>query len=71
MNLLKTRFVLLTDIFGRFARPQPPVLIRRALSEDTFGQYPVDKGSDIFISIWNLHHSPELWDEPEAFKPER
>ncbi|GLC45871.1 hypothetical protein PLESTB_001447900 [Pleodorina starrii] len=51
--------------------PQPPVLIRRALQDDTFDQYLVPAGSDLFISVWNLHRSPKLWDEPDKFKPER
>jgi cytochrome P450 len=28
-------------------------------------------GADLFISVWNLHHSPYLWKDPEAFRPER
>ena len=59
--------------------PQPPLLIRRALSEDVLppglggapGGYPIGKGADIFISVWNLHHSPHLWPDPEAFRPAR
>lgn len=51
--------------------PQPPILIRRALEADTLGGYTIEKGQDIFISVWNLHRSPELWDEPEAFNPDR
>lgn len=43
--------------------PQPPILIRRALADDTLPSglngdpkgYPVGKGADIFISVWNLH----------------
>lgn len=35
--------------------PQPPVLIRRALEPDDFAGYHVAEGSDIFISVWNLH----------------
>ena len=35
--------------------PQPPVLIRRALEEDNLAGYTVAPGSDLFISIWNLH----------------
>ncbi|KAG2433939.1 hypothetical protein HYH02_012484 [Chlamydomonas schloesseri] len=51
--------------------PQPPVLIRRALQDDQFDQYTVPAGSDLFISVWNLHRSPKLWDEPDKFKPDR
>lgn len=31
----------------------------------------VPKNSDIFISVWNLHHSAKSWDEPNAFNPDR
>jgi cytochrome P450 len=59
--------------------PQPPILIRRALADDVLppglngapGGYPIGKGADLFISVWNLHHSPHLWKDPEAFRPER
>jgi cytochrome P450 family 97 subfamily B polypeptide 3 len=59
--------------------PQPPILIRRALSDDVLpaglngaeGGYPIGKGADLFISVWNLHRSPHLWKDPDAFKPER
>ena len=51
--------------------PQPPVLIRRALEDDQFDNYTVEKGADIFISVWNLHHSPDLWKDPEVFNPDR
>ena len=29
------------------------------------------RGQDIFISTWNLHRSPAIWDRPEDFVPER
>jgi beta-ring hydroxylase len=51
--------------------PQPPVLIRRSLESDVLGKYPIKKGEDIFISLWNLHRSPHLWENPEDFNPER
>ena len=43
--------------------PQPPILIRRALGDDTLPAplngdpqgYPISKGADLFISVWNLH----------------
>lgn len=51
--------------------PQPPVLIRRSLEEDVLGKYRISKGEDIFISVWNLHRSPALWEDPDVFRPER
>lgn len=51
--------------------PQPPVLIRRALEDDVIGGFKVNKGSDMFISVWNLHRSPVLWEDPDAFNPDR
>jgi beta-ring hydroxylase len=43
----------------------------RALEDDVFDEYTVPAGSDIFISVWNLHRSPQLWPEPNAFNPDR
>jgi len=59
--------------------PEPPVLIRRARKEDTLppgGTNLKDgvkmlRGTDIFISTWNLHRSPELWENAEKFDPTR
>ena len=59
--------------------PQPPILIRRALSDDVLPAglngdptgYPIGAGADLFISVYNLHRSPHLWSEPDAFVPER
>ncbi|KAL4853371.1 Cytochrome P450 97B2 [Chlorella vulgaris] len=33
--------------------------------------YPIGKGADLFISLWNLHRSPHLWKDPDTFRPER
>lgn len=59
--------------------PQPPLLIRRSLAPDTLPPglggppegYPIGKGADLFISVWNLHRSPHLWKDPDTFRPER
>jgi len=61
--------------------PQPPILIRRALSDDTLPgglsppegvtEFPIAKGADIFMSTWNLHRSPLLWKDPDTYRPER
>lgn len=59
--------------------PEPPILIRRARTADSLPPggsslrdgVKVLRGTDIFISTWNLHRSPELWDDPEKFDPTR
>lgn len=57
--------------------PAPPVLIRRLL-EDTVlpkGSSPkptrVRRGTDFFINVYSLHRSPDLWEEPDRFDPDR
>ena len=41
--------------------PHPPVLLRRALVPDELpGGYQVAKGQDVMISVYNIHHSPQV-----------
>merc|ERR1711957_889115 len=59
--------------------PEPPVLIRRARIEDTLPPGGTDmkngvkilRGTDIFISTWNLHRSEELWENAAKYDPTR
>ncbi|XP_043706032.1 carotene epsilon-monooxygenase, chloroplastic [Telopea speciosissima] len=52
--------------------PHPPVLIRRAEVSDVLpGNYRVDPGQDIMISVYNIHHSSQVWERAEEFVPER
>jgi cytochrome P450 len=52
--------------------PQPPVLLRRALDDDVLPQgFRVPRGADVFISTWNVHMSPDIWENPETFDPTR
>lgn len=59
--------------------PEPPLLIRRARAEDSLPPGGTDlkegvkvlRGTDIFISTWNLHRSPELWENADKFDPTR
>ena len=59
--------------------PEPPLLIRRARQDDVLPGGSSDlgsgikllRGTDIFISTWNLHRSPELWENPLEFDPTR
>ncbi|KAK3043014.1 hypothetical protein RJ639_002582 [Escallonia herrerae] len=52
--------------------PHPPVLIRRAKVADVLpGNYKVNAGQDIMISVYNVHHSSQVWERAEEFVPER
>ncbi|XP_020248052.1 carotene epsilon-monooxygenase, chloroplastic isoform X4 [Asparagus officinalis] len=52
--------------------PHPPVLIRRAQVDDVLpGDYKVNTGQDIMISVYNIHRSSQVWDRAEEFIPER
>lgn len=60
--------------------PEPPLLIRRARTDDTLPKGSSDlgqdgikvlRGTDMFISTWNLHRSPDLWETPEVYDPSR
>jgi len=57
--------------------PEPPFLIRRALADDVLPQgfgalsLPIPRGTDIFISLYNLHRSPQVWRNPDIFDPDR
>ena len=59
--------------------PQPPLLIRRSINADVIpgGKdgppegFPIGPGADLFISSWNLHRSPHLWQDPDSFNPDR
>eukprot|EP00904_Undaria_pinnatifida_P013190 jgi/Undpi1/9000/HiC_scaffold_26.g11461.m1 len=60
--------------------PEPPLLIRRALEDDELppgsggpdGLRPkITRGVDLFLAIYNLHRSPDFWENPDAFDPDR
>lgn len=52
--------------------PHPPVLLRRAQVPDVLpGNYKVNPGQDIMISVYNIHHSSQVWDRAGEFIPER
>jgi cytochrome P450 len=51
----------------------PPswMITREALADDVVAGYQVPGGSQLLISAYGLHHAPELWPEPDRFRPER
>lgn len=54
-------------------RLYPPVAIlaRQARDVDRIDDIDVEPGGVVMISTWLLHRSPDLWDRPDHFVPER
>jgi cytochrome P450 len=51
--------------------PPVPFLARQARERDRIGDIDVEAASLVVISPWLLHRSPQLWDRPHHFVPER
>lgn len=51
--------------------PPAPAMIREALEDDVIGGHEVKAGQSVLIAPWVIHRHEKLWDQPEAFRPER
>jgi cytochrome P450 len=51
--------------------PPVPYMSRAALDDDRIGTLKIPKGSIVSIAPWVLHRHRRLWDDPDAFVPER
>lgn len=54
-------------------RLYPPAWIigRHTLGEDQLGEFRVPKDTNCLIPVYYIHRSPEYWENPEKFVPER
>ena len=48
-----------------------PSIGREAISDDEVQGVHIPKKAVIVVNIWFTHRHPDLWEEPELFKPER
>lgn len=52
--------------------PAAPLLVPHYSSADCeVGGYDVPHDTIVLINAWAIHRDPELWEDPESFKPER
>ncbi|CAA6658147.1 unnamed protein product [Spirodela intermedia] len=78
-SIKKLEYMRLIVVESLRLYPQPPLLIRRSLKSDKLpggyngdgNGYEIPAGTDLFISVYNLHRSPYFWDRPNEFEPER
>lgn len=61
------------DVFRETIRLYPPVpmMVRETTFPERFRARKVPVGSQIVLSPWHLHRHERLWDQPDAFDPER
>ncbi|MBR9843569.1 MAG: cytochrome P450 [Rhodobacteraceae bacterium] len=67
------RLPFLRQIVDEALRLYPPagILSRTAQAEDTLCGREVRRGDTVMIPIYALHRHHDLWDDPNAFRPER
>ena len=51
--------------------PPAPYMSRTAIADDRIGDLEIPAGSMVVIAPYVLHRHRKLWDEPDAFRPER
>ncbi len=64
---------LLDSVVKESMRVLPPVPMhpRYTSCPTELGGYELPAGAEIFVSIYHLHHNPDLFDDPQSFRPAR
>lgn len=60
-------------VLQEIMRVHPPSywLPRTAVEDDELNGYHIPAGTMVAVSMYNIHHNPDVWDNPEVFDPER
>ncbi|MFZ2407284.1 MAG: cytochrome P450 [Methylobacter sp.] len=52
-------------------RPPVGILMRKIIKDTEIDGYSLKQGGLAIFSIYNIHHHPDFWPQPERFDPER
>jgi cytochrome P450 len=68
-----SRLKFTRDVFREALRLYPPVpmMVRQNLKAEVFRDRPVKPGAQVVLSPWHQHRHERLWDNPDAFDPDR
>ena len=61
---------IVSETFRLFP-PLPLILPPESSKDCKLGGYDVPRGTIILANAWAVHRDPEVWDEPNCFRPER
>eukprot|EP00029_Vermamoeba_vermiformis_P004740 TRINITY_DN1534_c1_g1_i1.p1 TRINITY_DN1534_c1_g1~~TRINITY_DN1534_c1_g1_i1.p1 ORF type:complete len:473 (-),score=96.63 TRINITY_DN1534_c1_g1_i1:52-1449(-) len=64
----------MNNVIKENMRMQPPVLLTATRVAEKDVEYEgkvIPKGARVGVDIYAIHHSPEIWDNPEEFNPDR
>jgi cytochrome P450 len=51
--------------------PPAPSINREPIEDDTYRDLVLPKGAQVLVMPWTVHRHRKLWDQPDAFLPER
>ncbi len=68
-----SKFEFTTQVILEALRLYPPfwMVDRMALADDRAGDVAIPRGSTVVVFIYGVQHSPQYWENPESFNPER
>lgn len=55
----------------RMSPPLPLSVIHKAVKDTTLGGYAIPANTAVITNLAAMHHDPNLWSDPENFRPER
>ena len=68
-----SRLEFTRNVFREALRLYPPVpmMVRENMNPESFRGRDLRSGSQIVISPWHIHRHERIWDDPDAFDPDR